>query len=186
MVIIKEENSEIDILKNKIDNANVKISELEESLNEAYSTISVKDEKINNLKAEFDDLKSKVSVSEEEKSTLISQIEELNNKINELNNLISQKEAEIQEINKIIAEKDKFIKDQSDHIKKVEIELNELKPPEIGVSDLKSEERISCPMCGAVGKNVKVIDDKSKVLSYVGNIPMYAKKHVCKQCGYEF
>ena len=25
-----------------------------------------------------------------------------------------------------------------------------------------------------------------EVLSYVGNIPMYAKKHVCKKCGYEF
>ena len=186
MVIIKEENSEIDTLKNKIDDANAKIGELEESLNKAYSTISAKDEKINNLKAEVDDLKSKASVSEEEKSKLISQIEELNNKINELNNLISQKEAEIQEINEIIAEKDKIIKDQPDHIEKVETELNELNPPEIGVSDLKSEERISCPRCGAVGKNIKVIDDKSKVLSYVGNIPMYAKIYVCKQCGYEF
>jgi hypothetical protein len=41
-------------------------------------------------------------------------------------------------------------------------------------------------MCGAVGHNIKVEEDKTKVLSYVGHIPMYAKKHVCKKCGYDF
>ena len=50
----------------------------------------------------------------------------------------------------------------------------------------ESEKRIKCLNCGAVGKDVKIEEDKTKVLSYMGNIPMYAKKHVCKKCGYEF
>jgi len=41
-------------------------------------------------------------------------------------------------------------------------------------------------MCGSVGGDIKTVEDKTKVLSYVGHIPMYAKKHVCKKCGYEF
>lgn len=184
MEIMNEEN--LEKLLSNLNDANVKLSELKESLNEANSTISAKDEEINKLKSEVDDLKSKVSVSEEEKSKKISQIEELNNKVEELNNLISQKEAEIQEINEIIAEKDKFIVDQTARIEIIEAELDKLRPPEIEVGDIRSEERINCPRCGVVGKNIKIIDDKSKVLSYIGNIPMYAKKHVCKKCGYEF
>ncbi|MFW9880585.1 MAG: hypothetical protein ACFFG0_46545, partial [Candidatus Thorarchaeota archaeon] len=72
------------------------------------------------------------------------------------------------------------------HLHEVETELEELKPPEIGKGGFASDERITCPMCGAVGSNIKVTEDKTKVLSYVGHIPMYAKKHVCKKCGYEF
>ena len=56
---------------------------------------------------------------------------------------------------------------------------------EIGAGEFISEE-ITCPMCSAVGGKIKIIEDKSKILSYVGHIPMYAKKHVCKKCGYEF
>ena len=68
----------------------------------------------------------------------------------------------------------------------VETELSELKPPEIGAGGFLSDERVTCPMCGAVGHDIKMEEDKSKVLSYVGHIPMYAKKHVCKKCGYDF
>ena len=46
--------------------------------------------------------------------------------------------------------------------------------------------RIMCPMCGAVDRDIKTIEDRSKVLTYIGHIPMYAKKNVCKKCGYEF
>ena len=71
-------------------------------------------------------------------------------------------------------------------MEEAEADLKVLKPPDIGAGGFASEERITCPMCGAVGHNIKVVEDKSKVLSYVGHIPMYAKKRVCKKCGYEF
>ena len=83
-------------------------------------------------------------------------------------------------------EKEKLIEAQTARIEEAETELSELKPPEIGAGGFANDERVTCPMCGAVGGNIKQTEDKSKVLSYVGHIPMYAKKHVCKKCGYEF
>ncbi len=45
---------------------------------------------------------------------------------------------------------------------------------------------ITCPMCGAHGKkNIKKFEDKSKILYYISIVPIYAKKHICKLCGYE-
>jgi hypothetical protein len=85
-----------------------------------------------------------------------------------------------------VSEKEQVLESTTAHLTEVESELDELKPPEIGAGGFASDERITCPMCGAVGSNIKVIEDKTKVLSYVGHIPMYAKKHVCKKCGYEF
>ena len=51
----------------------------------------------------------------------------------------------------------------------------------------KEKWEITCPMCGAVGKkNFRQVEDKSKIFSYVSIVPIYAKKYVCKRCGYEF
>ncbi|MBY8992842.1 MAG: hypothetical protein KGD58_19015, partial [Candidatus Lokiarchaeota archaeon] len=71
-------------------------------------------------------------------------------------------------------------------IKEIEAELNELKPPEILNNDPTSGDRLICAKCGAAGKDIKTIEDKSKPLSYMGNIPMYAKYKVCKKCGNQF
>ena len=49
-----------------------------------------------------------------------------------------------------------------------------------------SEERLICPSCGARGRDLKVEEDKSKVLGYVGHSPLYSKINVCKKCGYKF
>jgi hypothetical protein len=35
-------------------------------------------------------------------------------------------------------------------------------------------------------KNIKEVDDKDKVLSYIGNFPMYAKEYVYKNSTYEW
>jgi len=85
-----------------------------------------------------------------------------------------------------ISEKDQTLESTTAHLSEVESELETLKPPDIGAGGFTSEERITCPMCGAVGHDIKTVEDKGKVLSYVGHIPMYAKKNVCKKCGYEF
>jgi DNA repair exonuclease SbcCD ATPase subunit len=44
--------------------------------------------------------------------------------------------------------------------------------------------RIVCPKCG--NKDLKVENDKSKVLTYTDGVPIYAKKYVCKRCMNEF
>ena len=124
------------------------------------------------MKAELEAIKSEGSGSEAEIAQLNSQISKLNSKIEELNATISEKDA--------------LLGSQKAHLDEVESELGELKPPEISSGGFVSEERITCPMCGSVGSDIKSVEDKSKVLSYVGHIPMYAKKNVCKKCGYEF
>jgi len=137
-------------------------------------------EEINNsLNKEIDDLKNKISIVEEENAKLTSQLAELNN-------LLLQKDSEIEELNKTISKKDKFIEEQTVHLEKLKAKLFELQPPDILTGEVTAEARVKCVNCGAVGKDIKVVEDKTKVLSYIGNIPMYAKKHVCKKCGYEF
>ncbi|MGB5911485.1 MAG: hypothetical protein WBH31_09850, partial [Promethearchaeia archaeon] len=69
---------------------------------------------------------------------------------------------------------------------KRKLETQLAREAEMGAGGFAGDERITCPMCRAVGGNIKTVEYKSKVLSYVGHIPMYAKKHVCKKCGYEF
>lgn len=137
-------------------------------------------EEINNsLNTEIDDLKNKISIVEEENAKLTSQLAELNN-------LLLQKDSEIEELNKTISKKDKFIEEQTAHLEKLKAKLFVLEPPEMLTDDITTEGRIKCVRCGAVGKDIKGVEDKSKILSYMGNIPMYARKHVCKKCGYEF
>lgn len=133
----------------------------------------------NSLKKEIEDLKNKISIVEEKNAKLTSQLVELND-------LLLQKDSVIEELNKTISKKDKFIEEQTAHLEKLKAKLIVLEPPEILTDDVTTEVRVKCVNCGAVGKDIKVVEDKSKILSYMGNIPMYAKKHVCKKCGFEF
>ncbi|MFX0098450.1 MAG: hypothetical protein ACFFCS_02640 [Candidatus Hodarchaeota archaeon] len=48
----------------------------------------------------------------------------------------------------------------------------------------KSADRIVCPKCGGV--KIKPEEDKNRVLTYMGGVPLYAKKYVCRDCQYEF
>ena len=163
----------------EIEAAKSTITNLESTLNETNSSMSSNQDEINKLKSENEDLSSKLSAAQQDVSTLNSQL-------SELNNTLLQRDTQIQELNDALTEQEQTIESTTAHLKEVESELDELKPPEIGAGGFTSDERITCPMCGAVGQDIKTVEDKSKVLSYVGHIPMYAKKHVCKKCGYEF
>lgn len=46
-----------------------------------------------------------------------------------------------------------------------------------------SSARVICPKCDS--KRINVVEDKNKILAYAPSI-VYAKKHVCSQCGFEF
>lgn len=52
--------------------------------------------------------------------------------------------------------------------------------------DEKLKDRVYCPSCGAFGKDIRVMDDKSNVLYYQGQTRIYGKKRICKKCGTEF
>ena len=60
--------------------------------------------------------------------------------------------------------------------KQKEEERLEVKPPVEG--------RRVCPECG--GTTFATHEDKSQVLHQMGGVKIYAKKYVCKSCGYEY
>ena len=152
-------------MSSALESAFDKILDLENNLKSSSSRIALKDEEIGNIKAE--------------KSSLTS-------KLNEIRSNLKQKDLELQELRNKIDEKNRILEEKTIHLKKVEEELEELKPPDLEKLFYSYEARNRCPNCSAVGKYIKEIDDKDKVLSYVGNIPMYAKKYVCKNCKYEW
>lgn len=167
-------NSEqkISSINSALKSAHDKISELEDNLNSLNSKISPKDEEISNLTTKLKELEAK-------KSNLEAQL-------SEIKKLLLLREAKLQELTNTLDEKDKILEAQSIRHEEVEQELEDLKPPEIDKLAYSYEARITCPSCHAVGKDIRTVDDKKTVLSYIGNIPMYAKKYVCKKCDYNW
>lgn len=51
-----------------------------------------------------------------------------------------------------------------------------------GSGDASAEKRLVCPKCGS--KMVHKVEDKSNVLMYQVNTPIYGKKNKCGQCGH--
>ncbi len=158
-------DEELGILNNKIDELN---TAKDEEINSLKLEISDRDEEINNSKTEIADLNNKLSSRDKE--------------VSELNKELSK----IEELSEEIKIKEKLIEEQSTTIKEIEAELNELKPPEILTDDTTSGDRLVCAKCGAAGKDIKTIEDKSKALSYMGNKPLYRTYKVCKKCGHQF
>jgi uncharacterized protein with PIN domain len=52
------------------------------------------------------------------------------------------------------------------------------KEPELKES---SGTRVVCPKCGSI--RVRSSDEKGKVMTYIGGMPVYKKLWVCKDCG---
>ncbi|MBD3215244.1 MAG: hypothetical protein GF311_21735 [Candidatus Lokiarchaeota archaeon] len=49
-----------------------------------------------------------------------------------------------------------------------------------------STEKLTCPMCGAVGRDIKVIIDTNKQIDEVEGNPIFARRYICKKCGYKW
>ncbi len=111
-------------------------------------------------------------------------IAELTKNNEELKKNLAEKESKITELSESLAEKEKAFNEQKSSLEKAETELSALKPA--SPTEYTSDERLVCPRCGARGKDLKVEEDKSKVLGYVGHSPMYGKTNVCKKCGEKF
>lgn len=168
-----EMNSELEGLRGKLTDLESKAVNLEKLDSEVYDlkkTITLKDEEINKLTAEVDGSKPKVA--------------ELTKNNEELKKTIAEKASKIKELTDALTEKEKAFDEQKSRLEKAETELSALQPA--APTEYTSEERLVCPSCGSRGKDLKVEEDKSKVLSYVGHSPLYAKINVCKKCGYKF
>ena len=181
-------------LQNKVNTYETEISELKDILEK-------KDEEIANLAKSRDSLSSELEDSKGEMSELenmANKLDKLNSEVydlkktitlkddelNKLNAEVDDLKQEIAKLNENFKEKEKAFDEQQAKLEKAETELSTLKPAE--PTEYTSEERLICPKCGARGKDLKVEEDKSKVLGYVGHSPMYSKTNVCKKCGQKF
>ena len=173
----------------ELENITQKFTILEGKFNEVKHSNSIKAEEIENLNTRIVELNTKISANDEEINNLKIEIADLNSKLSSRDKELSELNKEvsnIEEIRKEILMKEKLIEEQSTIIKEIEAELNDLKPSEILKDTTTNGDRLICAKCGAAGKDIKTVEDKSKPLSYMGNIPMYAKYKVCKKCGNQF
>ncbi|MFX0104636.1 MAG: hypothetical protein ACFE75_03985 [Candidatus Hodarchaeota archaeon] len=163
-------NSELEDTKGKTSELENKLDKLNSEVYDLKKTVTLKDDELNKLNAEVDDLK-KIDNSKDDES-------------NKLNAEINDLKQQIEKLNENLKEKEKRIEDQRAKLEKAETELSSLKPTE--PTKYISEARLVCPKCGARGRDLKVEEDKSKVLGYIGHTPMYSKTNVCKKCGEKF
>ncbi|UCD00743.1 MAG: hypothetical protein JSV23_07580 [Promethearchaeota archaeon] len=164
--ILEKKDEEIANLAKFRDDLN---SELEETKGK-MSELEHKANQLDRLNSEVYDLKKTVTLKNDELNKLNVELDDLKNQIAKLNDIIKEKE--------------KAFDEQKIKLEKAETELSALKPTE--PTEYTSEERLICPKCGARGRDLKVEEDKSKVLSYVGHSPLYSHINVCKKCGYKF
>ena len=170
-----------------VKNSDSKFAELEKNLivkeAELQYLVKLYDEKISSLTNEIEDEKKRAGKLEEQmnKTTV-----RLSAKDDEIIDNISQQEVKIQGLNEELLKKDEILARQLSRIEAIELELRTFKSHEVFGSDTSGGDRVKCPKCAAVGNDIKLVEDKTKVLSYVGNMPMYAKIKVCKKCGYQF
>ncbi|MEX2716360.1 MAG: hypothetical protein Q6370_008670 [Candidatus Sigynarchaeota archaeon] len=145
------------------------VADLTGQLGAAKSTVSQKE--------------ATISALEGAKNQLTAEVSDLKAKISSLENTIAAKDAEIQKATAQLEELNTKIAGMQATISEQEAKIKELEPatPE---TEFASESRIICPMCGNI--DIKNVEDKTRVLSYVGHVPIYGKKHICKKCSYEF
>jgi len=174
-------------LMKQVKNSDSKFAEIEKNLNvkeaELQYLVKLYDEKISSLTNELEDEKKRANKLEEKMSQTTFK---LSAKDDEIIDTISQQEEKIQKLNEELQKKDEILARQISRIEAIELELKTFKSHEVFGSDTSGGEKLSCIKCGAAGKDIKIVEDKKKVLSYVGNMPMYAKIKVCKKCGYQF
>ncbi|MHA1916229.1 MAG: hypothetical protein ACW986_19525 [Promethearchaeota archaeon] len=164
--------SEISDMRAALNSANEKISELDDNLKSAIGNLNSKEEEISNLNEIIKDLVMEKGKAETE--------------LQEFKDLYDlQRDTKIRELRKEIEEKDILIQTQSSDLKEANEQLEILKPPDLDKMGFPSEERITCPICGAVGKDIRSVEDRKKVLYHAGLKTMYSKKNICLKCGYE-
>jgi chromosome segregation ATPase len=159
------------------------INEKDEEIAELNGKIAEGETKANGLQANIDELNSKIEALEGEKAALQSEKNEITNEKDRLNAKIAMFEQKVESLNSQLGDLNARIAEMESTIADQDRKNKELEPvsPE---SEFHSENRIICPMCGST--DIKNVEDKNRVLSYVGHVPIYAKKRVCKKCSYEF
>jgi chromosome segregation ATPase len=184
--LVKLYDEKISSLTSELEVEKQTAKELGAQMSEVASKLNVKDDEISDITSKINELQIAFSSKDDNTGHLKSEIENTHSEVADLHNFISRQEAKIQEMNNALQKKDEILARQLSRIEAIELELKTFKSHEILAEDTSGGERVKCAKCGAAGKDIKLVENKTKVLSYVGNMPMYAKIRVCKKCGYEF
>lgn len=160
-------------------------------------------EQVDKLERKVEELRSSSEDPKKEVAQLTAKLEETKRRLDKAFNTIREKNEEISQLESKINELTQFKKEapiQPEPIeeprkqipveeKTTQKETENLKPPPSASSETQKGElkdRVYCPSCGAFGKDIRVMDDKSNVLYYQGQTRIYGKKRICKKCGTEF
>ena len=184
--LVKLYDEKISSLTLELEEEKKTAKKLEEQMKEVAGKLNAKDSEISDITSKLNDLKSAFSQKTNHTGDLKNQIEITHSEVADLHNIISRQDFKIQEMNEALQKKDDNLARQLSRIEAIELELKTFKKHEILAEDTSGGERLKCIQCGAAGKDIKLVEDKTKVLSYVGNMPMYAKIRVCKKCGFQF
>jgi len=183
----------------KLEDSDQKLEESNQKLKEAHKTINKQEGRISALSTQLEEKKGvlpKIDENDQKISEIYSQLQEKENELKKARNLLEEKENIIEDKNTSISELESQLHGKSNALKNLILKMeNSDHPieelynpsPEIEFEETKpKEERVRCPKCGAFGKDVRAMVDRTKVLRYQGQTRIYAKKRVCKKCGTEF
>jgi TolA-binding protein len=147
-----------------------------------FSNMEDYERKINELTTQISELQNKVY----QLQTLIN---EKDNQINQLYNQNQQMKAQIQSLQQQASQSPNYgqpaqapAQQQVAQTPVVGQTANSIITSDSGTITLNKRE---CPKCGAFGFAIKEVEDKSRLLSYIPR-RIYAKKHVCTKCFYEW
>ncbi|MFX1588159.1 MAG: cell division protein ZapB [Promethearchaeota archaeon] len=139
--------------------------------------------RINNLTNQISELQNQVY-------QLQSLIKEKDNQINQLYNENQQMKAQIQSFQQQVSQSPYY----GEQPAQVPAQQKAKQTPVGGQTansiitssnDTITLNKRECPKCGAFGFAIKEVEDKSRLLSYIPR-RIYAKKHVCTKCFYEW
>ncbi len=147
-----------------------------EAAQEQIKYLNEKADEIRDLTAKNTDFLKQIDDLNAELTAKNSTLENLKERLDQLEPQLAESKVKVNELQARVSEKDLSMEE-------LEGKLKDFESPIPDMADI-GEERVTCPMCGAV--DVRQVEDKTKVLSYVGHIPIYAKKNQCRKCGYEF
>ena len=211
--MLKNKDQQIEQLNSEISQKNIEIEDMKRNLSEGQlnaTLIGEKDQEIARLQAELQNTQSQDSkvpalqlkiqtlqskIQELESTTitradydkLFKQNKELEGVISTLNLKVGALSNENERLKEEIAEKIKKINSLTEPHAVMAPSLSKSNTPSTFTSTTQSESlgtsRIVCPHCGS--SKITVVEDKSRIISYIPK-PVYAKKNVCSQCGFEF
>ncbi|MHA1452676.1 MAG: hypothetical protein ACTSRD_07440 [Promethearchaeota archaeon] len=173
-------------MKASVDNFVGKAQSAEGEKTQLSSDLEVAQEQIKYLNEKADEIRD----LSQKNAEFLKKIDDLNAELTAKNSTMGNLRGRLDQIEPQFAESKAKVNELQARVSEKALSMEELegklKDYEAPVPEIREigDERITCPMCGAV--DVKQVEDKTKVLSYVGHIPIYIKKNQCRKCGYEF